>query len=233
MKDIRDKIKHLKGLENDLADISVDENLPNTKKEELITTVKENIFLLTVELFNLTKNENCFWEYCDFNTYNNFYIIRMNDFINDDNPLHNSEEDFIISELNLLKNQLKNFKEYYSNELKKPIIKKIKYLEHKQIAINNIEDESIDFSDSKANEKIVFLHKLGVLDFLKEKSPFNTSNNSLATILSAITGENTTTIQPYLNPIYSKNVDQLKNPLQNDKLVFKVNKKLLDIGFIE
>lgn len=101
----------------------------------------------------------------------------------------------------------------------------------RNITVTNNENTSIDLSDTTAIDKIRFLQIVGVLDFLREKQPFNTSINSLASLLSAITGENIDTIQPYLNPMYSKEVSQKNNPLNARKQVDKVVNQLIKIGF--
>jgi hypothetical protein len=89
----------------------------------------------------------------------------------------------------------------------------------------------IDLSKTKAIEKIIFLSELGVLEFLRDKSPFNTTINSLATILSAITGENNTTLQPSLNAMFSNAVDKSKDPYKTKNTVEKVRNQLINIGF--
>jgi hypothetical protein len=98
---------------------------------------------------------------------------------------------------------------------------------------NNLKVElhEIDLSGSSATEKIIYLHKLGVIDFLKSKQPFLSSTNSLATILSAIINEKKGTIQSMINPILSKKVDDKNNPLNSPKPVAKVIKQLNEIGF--
>lgn len=111
----------------------------------------------------------------------------------------------------------------------------IEYLE--RWIINNkpnnlkVELPEIDLSGSSATEKIIYLHKLGVIDYLKSKQPFLSSTNSLATILSAIIDEKPGTIQSMINPILSKKVDEKNNPLNSPKPVAKVIKQLNDIGF--
>ena len=89
----------------------------------------------------------------------------------------------------------------------------------------------IDLSDTKANGKIIYLKELGILDFLREKSPFNISTNALATVISAITGERLTTLQPYLNPMFNQIAEQKNNPYNNKKNVEKVKKQLIEAGF--
>lgn len=90
---------------------------------------------------------------------------------------------------------------------------------------------AIDLSDTKAIDKILYLHKIGVIDFLRGQQPFNTSVNSLASVLSAITGEKSGTLQPMLNPMLSKKVDDTNNPLNSKKAVERVEKQLINIGF--
>jgi len=77
------------------------------------------------------------------------------------------------------------------------------------------ENEISDLSDSLGIEKLIYLKELGVLDFLKNKRPFNTSTNHLATFLSAVTGEKARTLQSYLNAHFSKNNDN-KNDFYKD-----------------
>jgi hypothetical protein len=104
--------------------------------------------------------------------------------------------------------------------------------------LNNVNTETIrkevsgiDLSDAKGTEKIIMLHKLGVLDFLKEQEPFKYSINALASAISGITGEKQTVIQSYINPIFSKSVGQKNNPLATEKTVNKVTQKLISIGY--
>jgi len=88
----------------------------------------------------------------------------------------------------------------------------------------------LDFSDSKANEKMIFLRELGVIDFLKAQEPFSTSTNRLATLLSAITSEKSTTLQPYLNAMQSNQGHSKNDPYNSRKAVEKVRDKLGNIG---
>jgi hypothetical protein len=95
--------------------------------------------------------------------------------------------------------------------------------------IPNAETE-IDI-DSSLTEKIIFLHNLGVIEFLRKSPPFNTSTNKLAKIIGAITGGRVTTIQPMLNPIINDQVDQSKNPLKSNIPVEKVRQMLVYLGY--
>lgn len=88
-----------------------------------------------------------------------------------------------------------------------------------------------DLSDTSITEKIIYLKKLGIIEFLKAKQPFLSSTNSLATVLSAVTGAKASTIQSMINPMFSKNVDDKNNPMNSQKTVEKVQKQLNKIGF--
>lgn len=92
-------------------------------------------------------------------------------------------------------------------------------------------EELIDLSDSTATEKIIYLNELGIIDFLRDKQPFNTTVNRLATVLSALTGEKAGTIQSYLNPTLNSNTAQKNNPLIKTEKVKKIKQILIEIGF--
>ena len=92
-------------------------------------------------------------------------------------------------------------------------------------------EDNIDFSDNLGTEKIIMLYKLGILDILRSKEPFNASTNALASVISGITGIKKTVAQSYLNPIYSKGVSQKNNPLSTESTVNKVTQKLILIGY--
>ncbi|HEX8563837.1 MAG TPA: hypothetical protein VF676_12745 [Flavobacterium sp.] len=83
----------------------------------------------------------------------------------------------------------------------------------------------------KVSEKVLLLHELGILDFLRTKPPFNTSVNKLAEILHKVLGEKQTTLQSYLNPMFNENTYQDNNPLTKRKLVEKVRIALAELGF--
>lgn len=222
--------KQLTSLEDDLINLESSTFITGDKKE-IESIIKENIFLKSAQVYSASKEELAYWEFCSFSVFKSKYQERLNTFLMDNNKNHSNEELFIELELSKYNSLLGNFeKKNYSNEIKPALEKKIAFLNNKLNPNTFIPD--VDYSDTKANEKIVFLHELGVLEFLKNNPPFNTSTYSLASVLSAITGENITTIQPYINPIFNKEVIQDKNPLNSVKLTSKVKKKLSDIGYI-
>lgn len=107
----------------------------------------------------------------------------------------------------------------------------IRYSENKSKIDNNDETEIIDYANENLVSKIIFLKETGVIDELRKKTPFNTSVNSLASLLSAITGGKTSSIQPMLNAMLSNNVSTKNNPLNSKKTVNVVRKKLSNLGF--
>lgn len=93
------------------------------------------------------------------------------------------------------------------------------------------EEELIDYSENSFSSKVIFLEKLGVIEYLKNKPPFNTSVNSLANALSGVTGVKATTLQPMLNAMISKGTSEKNNPLKSVKTVNVVINKLTNIGY--
>ena len=87
-------------------------------------------------------------------------------------------------------------------------------------------EESADVRKVNAKQKIIYLNELGVIDYLLNKQPFNTSVNSLAAVLSPILGENTTTIQSYLNPLINKDTSSHNHPYSSKKAVDRINDSL-------
>lgn len=139
------------------------------------------------------------------------------------NKSKNQKNEFL---LNFFKN--KNIQvNIFHNELDRLELFHIEYKEIEELVNNK---ELLDLFDSSAIEKILYLHHLGVLDFLKQQQPFLSSTNRLAIVLSAITGVKRETIQPMLNPIFSKNVDNKNNPLNSQIAVDKVTKQLIQLG---
>lgn len=80
-------------------------------------------------------------------------------------------------------------------------------------------------------KRILYLEKLGVLDFLRKSSPFNTSVNSMANILGSIIDAKPSSIQPLLNPLLNGDVENKNNPLLSKKNVLAVETNLMKIGY--
>lgn len=93
------------------------------------------------------------------------------------------------------------------------------------------ESELIDLSDATPIEKIIYLEKLGIIDFLRKQQPFDLSTKRLSEVLSGVTGIKAGTLQSNLNPMISKSVAQKNNPLKSQKNVDKVENALIKIGF--
>jgi hypothetical protein len=90
------------------------------------------------------------------------------------------------------------------------------------------ENEPISMSISM---KIIYLQRLGVIDFLRQEEPFSTSTNSLAKVFSRIIGAKPATVQPYLNAMLSRDVNSKNNPLNSDDNVEAVEFYLAKMGY--
>lgn len=222
----------LKDCEND-REMLLNGEVTSSKLNDHLIDLKKSIFYLSHDVFLASKKENIYWSHCCTETYFKNYSKRFKEaLINDYSKICN-ETDFIESEINTLKHLEKTFSDtYYHPELIYPINKKIKLLQNKIETLSSaIKDPLIDYSDSSVAEKIIFLHQVGILDYLKKLSPFNSSTNKLAEYLSAITNEKPTTLQSYLNPINNPTTSQKNNPLNSNSAVKKVSGKLNNIGF--
>lgn len=140
------------------------------------------------------------------------------------------DDEIISIKLNdLISEQLrKNF--FYSNQRKLEFI--VDYCGTPELEVPEQEATILDYSNNSNAEKIVFLHELGILEFLRKQQPFGMSTNKLAEVVSSFTGVKQTTAQSYLNPIFSKDVDKSKSPL-TDKNLKTVSEKLMKMGFIK
>lgn len=107
-------------------------------------------------------------------------------------------------------------------------INKTESLSHDETELDN---ELIDYSESNNISKIIFLQKLGVIEYMRGLPPFNTSINSLANALSGVTGVKTVTIQPMLNAMLNEGTSDKNNPLKSTKTVNVVVNKLVNIGY--
>jgi hypothetical protein len=96
---------------------------------------------------------------------------------------------------------------------------------------NEIKFKNFVIEYPKGTEKIVMLHKLGVLEFLRNKEPFNTTTNALASVVATITGIKQISVYPMLQTIFTPSNIQKNNPLNSIKTVTKVEQTLTSIGF--
>lgn len=222
----------LEGLENDRQSLLSGESTSSNLIKHL-EAIKEGVFYLSHEVFLASKSESIYWTYCSTETYLTTYEARYNEALKNDFSIICNEIEFIHSEIKSLKQLEKNFSNTnYHPDLIYPIRKKIKLLENKMEEINpTVKEKLLDFSESTGSEKIIFLHQVGVLDYLRKLSLFNLSTNKLAEYLSAITGEKSTTLQSYINPIINSTSGQKNNPLNSNSAVKKVSKKLANMGF--
>lgn len=119
----------------------------------------------------------------------------------------------------------KKYREYF--------IDKKRLFENSQIdkASENNTYKEADLSNINAVQKVIYLNELGIIDLLRKEHCFMASTNHLAKIITAITGEKQTTIQPYLNALLSDTGAENKHPYYTKKTVEKVQTQLINLGF--
>lgn len=88
----------------------------------------------------------------------------------------------------------------------------------------------IDLSNSNAVQKIIYLNELGIIELLRKEPCFALSVNNLTNVITAITGEKNTTIQPYLNALLNKTGAENNNPYKTVETVKKVKSQLINLG---
>ena len=167
---------------------------------------------------------------CSFNKFTDEYIIDFDYSIISD--VIDKTSDFSFELLSYNVRIIKIINTDYINAQKRKDYRILKLLgieKEKQDTEKN--EILLDYSDSTIINKIIILSKLGVIDFLRESNPFKSSTNSLATILSSITGAKTISIQPVLNPLISKETENKNHPFKSEKTVKTVEQQLINLGY--
>ena len=90
--------------------------------------------------------------------------------------------------------------------------------------------DPIDLSDTNTKTKLAILDELGILDYIREKQPFSTSTNAVASLFSAILGVKAGTLQPSLNAMINKETVQRNAP--TEKHYTKARLKLTELGYM-
>jgi hypothetical protein len=163
--------------------------------------------------------------------------------------IDNDEINFIETEIMLIKESIRLIIEHQKSELEEKeeidlyklmmesyissYNKIILFLETRESELKPVSSifEPLDLSDAKEVEKIIYLNELGIIDFLRSKTKAGISNNSLASILSGITGTKADTIKPSLNRLSSNDILDNKHPYYTKKTVTKIKKNLDNLGF--
>ena len=102
--------------------------------------------------------------------------------------------------------------------------------ENTRLTLHDLTQNSIDLSETKDINKIRYLIELGVLEFIKTKAIAH-SHNSIASLISGITGIKQTTVQPYINAYFTDT--KKNNPLSNTKEMDKIKNTLNKLGRIK
>ena len=92
------------------------------------------------------------------------------------------------------------------------------------------EPEAFDLSSTTCVSKLIYLNELGIIELLRKQPCFGNTTNNLASVISAITGENSKTIQSSLNALLNPNTSQKNNPYSTKSTVEKVKYQLIQFG---
>ena len=226
------------------------------KRNEIYSTFNNDFF----EIYKDSHQKKYFYKYCSSEVYQlhfnenfqKFQTIKIDvnlmDFIID-------ELNIINHDFANIKNKLYLSKENY-NFVKKSFIKKNDYLENtaKELGYKilksatesnfpqntffsykfenkgDVEIPLLDLSDTTATEKIIYLEKLGIIDFLRSKKLFLSVPDKVSQVISAITGIKVESVRPMVRPIINNDFENKNNPLNSPKAVERVEKKLINIG---
>ncbi len=94
-----------------------------------------------------------------------------------------------------------------------------------------IDEQNDDVISMSISMKIIYLEKLGIIEFLRKEEPFIMSLNSLAKVFSRIIGAKPATVQPYLNAMLGRDVNTKNNPLNSESNVESVEYFLSKLGY--
>lgn len=214
--------------------------------------IHESLDSLYYSLDKISSEINYFWRFCGFSVFENTLTQRKEDFLK--KVKYSNELDFYKEEYEKLKEDLTicgtNLFSGRKKEMSKSPINKlfnsdvfmqiqISERRKKEYILSMIEqaDKSkpstkskpiLDLSDDTQVVRIAYLEKLGVLDFLQKKFHI-VDRNKLATIISSFTGMKTTSVQPHINSLLTKNQNDKNYPC-SEKNVDKVERNLIRIG---
>lgn len=181
----------LKQFESDKSNLITETEFLNNCKNE-VTQLKYQV----IEHINLIKHNQ--------SAYNIFKIKGSNQSKID----KKKAIDIIENQVNERygKNTYITITNFVNTAKKEMCINDIEFIESVFECINFIkprqtEDELLDLSDNKPLEKIALLHELGILKFLHLKDGKEHTINSIAILLSGITGVDVKTIQPAINSL--------------------------------
>lgn len=232
----------------ELVPNTIDELLENQKKwvSNRLKIVQTHF---NKEYKKYTAKQTYFYG-CTFSVYNDLYKSRLEKFLK--NSTESNEIGFIELELKENKKPFnefwldKNTKEQISIAIKrrteflldKAIEYDYKFIDKALVyspesfnenELNLLEDHEIGLFS--INQKIIALHKAGVLDCLRKKEPFNTNTNAMARLLAKITGDNVSSINKAITPILKQSTSSRNNPYNNEENENRVNSFFSNIGY--
>ncbi len=155
-------------------------------------------------------------------TYHNYYflhdlIYRLNDYYDKNTDLDN---DNVEKGIRFIIKKIKTLEKYFDEYFKEPIFTN---------KSNIPEPELHDLSNNKPLEKIALLYELGIIDYLHKKDGKPHSVNSIAMVLSGITGIQPKTICSAINPLINTNSTSKGTPAKST--LTKAKAKIIELGF--
>lgn len=146
----------------------------------------------------------------------------------------NDKITFLLTESNFFKSGVNGGEFYKAWEiiLNNPTVFEPIFTKYSDVKTNQPqqpEPEPLDLSDSNISEKIALLYELGIIDYLHKKDGKPHTVNSIATVLSGITGIKAKTIQSAINPFINTVSTSKGTPAKST--LTKAKEKIIDLGF--
>ena len=223
--------------DNDTRQLLIGFNDIKTKKSK-IDVLEKYVNLLFERLFLFSHENNIFFNQCSFTVYESTFESRFMEYkkVYVDTKLI----DFSALEVPYLTNNTCNSLFRMLNKINKKRVtdsteKKFEFFRDKFEKIDALiikpepELEPHDLSDSNISEKIALLYELGIIDYLHKKGGKPHTVNSIATVLSGITGIKAKTIQSAINPFINTVSTSKGTPAKST--LTKAKEKIIDLGF--
>ena len=198
--------------------------------------LKKYVNLCFDKLFLFSHENNIFFHQCSFavfeSTFENRLLEYKNIFV--DTKLI----DFALIEIPFLTHNTSSalftmLKHTNQKRVSDSTKKKFNFYERKfqsaDILPEQLEPEPLDLSDSSIAEKIALLYESGIIEFLHKKDGKPHTVNSIASLLSGITGVDPKTIQSAINPFINTHSTSKGTPAKST--LNKAKTKIIDLGF--
>jgi hypothetical protein len=205
-------------------------------KKSRIDILEKYINLSFEKLFLFSHENNIFFKECSFTVYESTFESRFTEYKK--TYVDTKLIDFASLEVPYLTHNTSSILFRMLNKINRKRVsdsteKKFEFLTNKFKNLDTVpkesETEPLDLSDSKTLEKIALLYELGIIDYLHNKDGKPHTVNSIATVLSGITGIKAKTIQSAINPFINTHSTSKGTPA--DSTLTKAKEKIIKLGF--